>query len=147
MVQAEMAMSNPPPFFVWKPGFELGIPDVDPEHRRFFEITDELYTGMVRGDGEDQMRSTRRKLTDYAAHHFSGEERFLAAIGYPESYVQRKEHAWFLHELEGVALKDSESARAVLTFMKNWFLQHILGTDSPETTQWAERTNCVSYAH
>jgi hemerythrin len=122
-------MSNPTPFFVWKSGFELAIPEVDAEHRRFFELMNELYAAMIRGDGDEQLRSTLGSLMEYAAYHFVGEEEFLAAAGFPEVVAQRKQHAWFLEGLENLVLKDSEAARTALSFMKNWFLEHILGTD------------------
>jgi hemerythrin len=100
----------------------------------------ELYAAMVREDGNEQLRSTLGNLVEYAAHHFGGEEEFLASVGFPELAVQRKQHAWFLEGLEGLVLKDSEASRAALTFMKNWFLEHILGTDKKYAT-WLVASN------
>jgi hemerythrin-like metal-binding protein len=137
-------MSNPAPFFVWKPAFDLEIPVVDAEHRRFFELMNELYAAMVRGDGDKQLRATLTNLTEYAAYHFGGEEDFLASVGFPELHVQRKQHAWFLEGLEGLVLKDSDASRAALTFMKNWFLEHILGTDKKYAAWLVGSHNCHS---
>jgi hemerythrin-like metal-binding protein len=92
-VLGPLAMAHPTPFFVWKPAFDLAIPTVDAEHRRFFEIMNELYAAMVRGQGDAVVHSTLRRLVEYATRHFAGEEEFLAGAGYPELHVQIQRQA------------------------------------------------------
>lgn len=125
--------------YSWKPAYELGIPRIDSEHRHFLDLLNELYAAMVRGEGETQLLATRSDLMRYVAHHFQGEEEFLASVDYPEVAGQRMQHQWFLHELESLALRDSGVSSAKLSLMRDWFVDHILGTDK-QFSQWLTAT-------
>jgi hemerythrin len=131
---------TPRPFFSWKPEFVLGIPDVDAEHERFFQLVNELYVSMVRGDGEQQQGSSLRSLLAYAAFHFEREEALLDAVHYPGVGTQRKQHQWFVEYLERQPTETSGASRAALGFAKDWMLEHILGTDKQYSVWLASRT-------
>jgi len=124
-----MIMTNPVTFCTWKAEFALGLPEVDAEHQRFFEIMNELHGAMLRGNADAQVASTLCSLTAYATNHFEHEERALAEVGYPQLHVQRKQHQWFLAQMQQLALSNRESSRGALSFMKDWLVEHILGTD------------------
>lgn len=118
-----------PAFVVWKSAFALEIPTVDAEHRRFLEMMNELYDAMTRGDSDGQLRATRANLEAYAAFHFAGEDELLGAVEFPGRAGHRKQHAWFTEQLKALQMDRSDASRATLTFMKDWFVQHILGAD------------------
>jgi hemerythrin len=117
------------PLFVWKPSFELGLPGIDREHRRFFDILNALHDAMARPAGEVVLRQRYLELVGYARHHFAHEEALLADVAYPALGTQRREHAHFVEQLGKLAATPSPSARAALALAKDWMLQHILGTD------------------
>lgn len=48
---------NGPKFFVWKPEFALGVPVVDAEHQRFFELINELYAAMLDGSPPPRIKA------------------------------------------------------------------------------------------
>ena len=121
--------SAPPAFFQWKPSFEVGIPQVDAEHRQFFEIINELYAAMTKGEAPAVMAAVHARLVDYAASHFRAEEEFLAAVDYPALAVQVRQHAWFLRTISELRLDSSDRPRETLALARDWMLRHILGTD------------------
>jgi len=115
-------------FFVWKDSFALGIPMVDAQHQGFFDMLNELYESVVSGAAPAALTKAHNELKFYAAKHFSDEEKCLAAVGYSGVAEQRDQHAKFTRYLEAADLARSD-ARATLSFMKDWMLEHILGTD------------------
>jgi hemerythrin len=126
-------MHPTPQFFNWQHEFALGIPDADAEHQRLFEMMDQLYATMLRGDAD--VRSAHRHLTEYVAYHFAGEEAFLTSIGYPDVDAQRKQHRWFMDELR--RLVDGPDPRKTLLALRDRLLEHILGTDN-KYARWLE---------
>jgi hemerythrin len=116
-----------PAFAVWKPSFALQIPTIDAEHRRFLAMMNELHDAMSRDGSEADLRAIRANLMAYARFHFAGEEELLEAVDFPGRATHLKQHAWFLDQLSGA--NRTESSRSMLAFMKDWFVQHILGAD------------------
>lgn len=115
-------------FFVWKDAFALGIPMVDAQHQGFFDILNNLYAGVVAGAKPDVLTNAHNDLKFYAAKHFSDEEEYLQTVGYPAVAEQQLQHAKFVQYLESADVTRTD-ARATLSFLKDWMLQHILGTD------------------
>jgi hemerythrin len=117
------------PFVEWQPRFEIGIPSIDGEHRRFFELINELHAAIVAGSGQVRRREALAELAAYAEAHFAGEERWFATYAYPGAAAHRGEHDAFRSRLEGVAVEGGASSVQVLSLMSDWLLQHILGSD------------------
>ncbi len=122
-------MATSIPFFTWKPEFALGMPGIDAEHERFFEIVNELHEAIRDGDGDLQLGATHRRLMDYAIFHFSSEEAALRKVAYPRLDAHHREHEWFLGEVGKIRSQRRDAAIAALSLARDWLLQHILGTD------------------
>jgi hemerythrin-like metal-binding protein len=122
-------------FFVWKPEFALGLPEIDAEHQRFSEIMNDLYAAIVQGDPEAEACSALSRLIDYATSHFGHEEEALSAVGYPHLLVQRKQHECFSPRSWSSLPRAASPLAARFIFMKDWLLEHVLGTDR-EYANW-----------
>ena len=128
-----------------KSEFNLGIPTVDSEHEWFFEIINHLYAAMSAGAPAAEMNAIADELVAFASTHFAHEEKVLAEMKYPGIGIHRKQHDYFMRELGNLPI--ASSSCDALAVLKNWMLNHILGTDR-QCLAWitarAERPRAVS---
>jgi hemerythrin-like metal-binding protein len=120
-------MEAQPLRLAWEDAFALGIPDMDADHRHFLELMNDLHEATASGDG--RVHAVRGALLAHATCHILGEEKVMEGLEYPGLAGQRKEHAWFLHRLESLWLGDPETTSEVLAFLREWFVDHVLGRD------------------
>jgi diguanylate cyclase (GGDEF)-like protein/hemerythrin-like metal-binding protein/PAS domain S-box-containing protein len=122
-------------FFYWNKSFEIGIPEVDAQHRRLVELINELATAITEGGALRDARAVFTDLTDYAATHFRDEELLMAASALSEAEKQGhiKAHRSFVRKAQEIAqsprLVHAEVAEQVLQFLTTWLISHILGSD------------------
>jgi hemerythrin-like metal-binding protein len=132
------------PFFVWKDAFALGIPVVDQEHQRFFQIINELHAAIAAGRGPAVVAATHAKLLDYARYHFEHEEDYLDLVSYPDLPKHRAQHRAFVRAIERIGTGAPATALTMLTLVRDWLLEHILGMDQRYTTWVSEQRRRTS---
>ena len=76
-------MANERESMSWKDDFALGVARIDAEHRFLFDLLNELFTAVTRGQGEERTDDVLRRLAAYADLHFAGEERELERMECP----------------------------------------------------------------
>jgi len=115
----------------WSPAIETGLPHIDDQHRRLFEMA-----ARFRGEG-DQIRvmTALSMLSEYAHTHLQDEEAILQAIDYPRLEEHRAHHRRFremLRELLDDArhLSLDQIAERIEGLINGWFYQHILTVDA-----------------
>ena len=120
-------------FFKWKESFNVGIEEIDRQHRSFLELLNDCY---VKSSGLGRSRidpGMIAKLRDYATRHFRFEEEFMRFRSYPDMLSQEQQHRMFesliLKYEAGRAAGKDESIESVFTFLRDWFLNHILEED------------------
>ena len=110
-----------------------GIDGMDNQHRRLFDLINELSEAVSEGKGRDVMMPVLDSLIDYTAKHFADEERLLEEIRYPELDAQRRSHEAFVAKvLESRAGFESGTgmvASEVINFLNDWLVKHIGGMD------------------
>ena len=119
--------------FKWKESFNIGIEEIDRQHRSFLELLNDCYvkaSGLGRSGIDPEMVA---KLREYATSHFRFEEELMRFRSYPDMLSQQQQHRMFESmisefEAEHAAGKD-ESVESVFTFLRDWFLNHILEED------------------
>jgi hemerythrin len=130
------AVSGTPPvrpvlqFAEWSDVLELGLPLIDAQHRRFFELA-ASFSGQ-----DDQVRVMKAlaMLSDYIRSHFRDEEQLMAAGNYPGLEAHCRLHADFRRMLadlfrraRGMTL--DEIADEVKYLINGWFYHHIVTVD------------------
>ncbi|MTI46361.1 bacteriohemerythrin [Sporosalibacterium faouarense] len=121
----------------WKESYSCNIEAIDNQHKKLFEIGDELYTIVTLDDGldhYDEINSILQKLKDYAIHHFNYEEELMGKYNYSELDEHRKQHDRFVNKVIELEHKDfDEDQKAIslkmVMFIADWIEKHILGTD------------------
>lgn len=124
-----------------KEEYLTGIPQIDKEHERLFEIADETYQLLHEEflvDKYDNIRQLLEELREYTATHFAHEEEYMESIGYKKLFTQKIQHQQFIDKLEEIDLdridgSDEEEQDAmvadILKFLTDWLVHHILETD------------------
>lgn len=138
-------MATQPIFFVWKDSFALGLPEVDGEHRQFFEIMNRCARIASQGATPTEVQLVLQELATYARLHFAHEEAALDRVGYPELDLQQAEHRRFSRELERIRDLESPSMLAALALTRDWLLQHIMGSDR-RYVAWITKDRAGAYA-
>lgn len=125
--------------YVWKEAFSLGIPELDAEHRAFFDLINAVSEAVDRGDGE-AVQSALSGLRTYADIHFAHEEQFLKAAACPELPRQQAEHAEYVRQLVELQRGGDCCSQAGLEFARSWLIDHILDSDK-RCTAWLRETD------
>jgi hemerythrin len=120
---------------VWDERYQLGIPEIDAQHRQLINLTNELYQGCMAGDeaAKAYFTKTIHGTVDYVKTHFSYEEKMLAEAGYPYLAWHKAQHAGFIKQILDDAAKFNAGEKFVpnkfVRFLRDWILSHIAMTD------------------
>lgn len=123
--------------YEFKEDFLTGIEQIDSEHRRLFEIADELYALKEEEfipDKYDNIREILEKLKSYTITHFEHEETYMQSIGYKKMFTQKSQHdalreiinSW---DLEAIDEDQDEAIDEMLKVVTDWLVNHILNQD------------------
>ncbi len=120
-------------FFTWRNEYLVGVPAVDAQHRRLFDLAEQLFEAMRTGQGKEVTGRALQQLISYTASHFSAEERLMAQHGYPHLKEHRALHEALTREVLEFQ-KRFEGGNAFLTvelmhFLKSWLEGHIKSED------------------
>jgi hemerythrin len=120
-------------FFKWKESFNIGVEEIDRQHRSFLENLNACYEHLLEGKQSTPDFDLITRLKDYAATHFRYEEDLLHSSGFPQIKQHETQHRFFelqVAELEVARSGEKERAtESILPFLRDWFLNHILQQD------------------
>jgi hemerythrin-like metal-binding protein len=126
----------------WKERYNINYKEVDAQHKRLLDILNQLLDLIESKRPPDELGVIFHRLCSYALDHFTLEERYLEASGYPALPRQKDDHAFFVGKIlefnERYDPSDSELLVETFTFLKTWYLGHILRTDM-EYVPWVRR--------
>jgi hemerythrin len=92
-----------------------------------------LHEALLANKGKDAQKTIIHEMVNYAAVHFSTEEKYMQQFQFPDYLAHKSQHDNFA--LQALDMKKrSEGVGFVLTleilnFLKTWLQDHILGTD------------------
>jgi len=119
----------------WNNTFLLGIPIIDRQHEKLFDIYDQLVemSNLQEKYQNDEMREVLHKLEKFLKVHFQEEEDLLEKSDYPSMEEHKREHGLFIRKIEefGLAFQadNPELLNSMLDFLKKWLVSHIMQTD------------------
>lgn len=123
--------------YEFKEEFLTGIEQIDNEHRKLFEIADELYElkhAEFIPDKYDNIREILGQLKDYTLIHFEHEEEYMKSINYKRMFTQKSQHdalkemigEW---DLDAIDENQDEAIEEMLQVVTDWLVNHILNQD------------------
>ena len=119
--------------FEWNESYEIGIPEIDSQHKKLIAISNELYDVATKGGDsfKSNMAKVLKSLTDYTVYHFGNEEEnFQKKYGYPGFEMHKVAHEQFIAELKHQVAKleeggSQEDAFIFYDYVANWIITHI----------------------
>lgn len=123
--------------YEFKDEFLTGIEMIDNEHRKLFEIANELYDLRHEEfipDKYDNIRKILEELKDYTMIHFEHEEEYMKSIGYKRMFTQLSQHnalreiinGW---DLDAIDENQDDAIDEMLNTVTDWLVNHILNQD------------------
>ncbi|BCS55029.1 bacteriohemerythrin [Geobacter sp. SVR] len=131
-VVGKFTFSESNTFFAWNSSYSVGFDPMDQEHRKLVEIINQLYGAMRQGKGNERIGSTLDALVEYTRTHFAHEERLMKETGYAAYEEHKREHDNLSAQVRAIQEKyrsDSVLSLEVMSFVKEWLVNHIQGSD------------------
>lgn len=119
--------------YSWSEKFSVGIQALDRQHQVIFRLIGEL-SNVLASTTPNQYRAKAllNEIVTYAIVHFEDEEGFLSDVGYDEIEAHRKNHsayAEYVGTQMALSITDDHNYGDLLSFLRNWWQQHILLED------------------
>lgn len=115
----------------WKPALEVGVKEIDADHRVLVDLLNRIQLASVNADRHAALDALT-ELERYTDYHFALEERLMAEYGYEFTAEHTKEHRELFYEVKHQIddlMAGERSTHDVAQFMLRWLLRHIAGAD------------------
>lgn len=122
----------------WEERFELGVPEVDRQHRYLFELVGELQRRQDQEPSREELITLLNNLANYACDHFSAEEQLMDKIGFEERARHGMLHGQFTGKVADIAIAwghgEDIDLPGLTEWLSDWLKVHILGEDQKIAT-------------
>lgn len=120
----------------WSSEYEIGIEEIDTEHKLIIDNYEKLYTHMKSGKGHEYYKEIVKFMEMYINEHFAHEEALQKRINYVSQSEHKGYHDEFKSKVQNII--DSHDEKQVTNmdlikinlFLKDWILHHILVEDT-----------------
>lgn len=120
-------------FLSWRRDYEVGVAQIDAEHRGLFDLVNEFHDARARGDAARETAKVLNRLVAYAEEHFQHEEKLMSDSGYPRLEAHRALHSDLVSSVFAINERlEADAGRAsteILPFLRNWLVEHIVKND------------------
>lgn len=129
----QAALSNRSGLMEWDESLSVGIDEIDRQHKQLVSMLNELNQILAIGGGLQSVQRVLNGLANYTVTHFNYEERLLQKHNYPDFDQHKRKHEALLGKVvafkERIDAGDVSVTDELLTFLKEWLIGHIKGTD------------------
>jgi methyl-accepting chemotaxis protein len=117
----------------WNDSLTVNIEEIDNQHKCLIGLINRVYKGMMMDEGKEVLSKALEDLVDYTKTHFGYEERMFKQHGYPDMQSHVAKHEKLVGQVMDFYNKfqsgEVEVDNELLKFLKNWLVNHIMGTD------------------
>jgi hemerythrin-like metal-binding protein len=122
-----------PDLLPWKEEYKMGVSSIDQQHRKIFDLINQLYVAIQEAKGPIEVKGVLMELVEYADTHFAFEEKYFKEFQYEGTEQHVSEHNAY-RELVAAFIHDDEHKNPVvsfkvLDFLEDWWLHHINSVD------------------
>jgi hemerythrin len=113
---------------VWdKATCELGIDNIDYQHKQLVDYINELAWSIDNNQAAGIISTLFKKLYDYTKFHFKAEEAYFCKLNKGDLLLHQLQHKHFIEELDRIiALEKIEIiSKELLFFLTDWLVSHI----------------------
>jgi hemerythrin len=121
--------------FVWNPDLSVGIEKIDNQHKKLFEIVDQLTEACNERRGKEEVGNVLNFLKGYVVEHFRDEEGVMLQYKYPKFLAHKQIHVDFTKTVEDLCQKyNTEGVGLAVLLQTNktvyaWLKSHIFEMD------------------
>ncbi len=118
--------------FSWSDALDVGIEEVNRQHKILIDIINELYDLIQSGRSGAVIRRVLQGLVGYTDNHFGYEEHLLEKFDYPEFEDHKRKHRALIEKVGSFVQRvDSgeDVSQELLSFLEEWLKKHIQGAD------------------
>ena len=114
-------------YIVWNDKSNIGISIIDEQHRGIVSSINSLHYFIKENLGDEALGPTVTILEQYTKLHFKTEERLITEACYPavNEHIQLHENLRRKTEMLSKSSLLDKDKNVILTFLKNWWLNHI----------------------
>ncbi len=119
-------------FMKWRPDFELGIPEIDVQHKKIVELINILNEAFIKDETKNKLGGILDEMADYAVYHFKTEEKLFKSHNFPFAKEHISQHENFTKKVQEYKTKFAAGQSVtfqVLIFLRRWLTDHILDSD------------------
>ncbi len=117
----------------WDKAYELGISEIDNQHKILFSIYDEFVNAYNTRESIDLIQSLLERLDSFRIFHFESEENLMLKLNYDDFEQHVKEHQFFAKTIADFIqlfkYGNKSLISEIILFLKKWFISHINGSD------------------
>lgn len=118
----------------WTDEMKVNVGVLDDDHKKLFELINELHDSIAAGQDKDSLREILDRLMEYTKTHLAREEEMLAKAGYPGLLQHKMEHARMVQRAQNLRERFERGSLAMVSlelksFLQNWWIMHIQGSD------------------
>ena len=121
------------PHIQWKDRYNINFREIDAQHQGLLDILNAMIDLMEGRRRAEQVERAFGDLGEYAGVHFSSEERYMQAAGYPKLAEHCREHEVFATRVRELRRtydpEDPHFVSETVDFLKRWYLDHITQMD------------------
>ncbi|MBN1951007.1 MAG: bacteriohemerythrin [Bacteroidales bacterium] len=119
-------------FMQWRPDFNLGIEEMDNQHKKIVELINTLHEAFLENSTGEILKDIFSELIDYADYHFKAEEALFKKYNFPFAEEHIKMHVHFTEKINSLKKQYEQGVPVtfrVISFMQKWLTNHILDAD------------------
>ncbi len=117
----------------WGKKFELGVEDIDVQHKRWIEILNRFIDARQNGKEKEILQDILKEIVDYTRYHFETEEQHMQEHNYQLLSKHKQQHASLVSQIGNVIktlnINETKAVVSLENLLKNWVLKHILTYD------------------
>lgn len=119
--------------FEWSDGFNVGIQEVDEQHRTLVDLLNQLHAAIRDHKGSQACREILDRLAEYTRTHFLLEESLMRVSHYPGFELHKQQHEDLIAQVRALQEKLDTGQAAIsfelLHFLQVWLTKHINESD------------------
>jgi hemerythrin len=116
---------------VWDPKYTVHVEELDTQHQKLFNITNNILDLYENGSGE--LYPSLQNLVEYLCTHIRSENVVMINCDYPGYAEQNSQHSKFIQEIQ-VCLKsykedEKDLTFKILSYLHEWIYSHTVDMD------------------
>jgi hemerythrin len=119
-------------YMKWEPAFNLGIPEVDNQHKKIIDFINALNQAFIDNVTNDKIGNILDDMSDYASKHFKTEEELFEKTNFPLMKEHKTQHEYFVKKVEDFKksfYQGQPITFRLMKFLRSWWTNHILDSD------------------